>query len=90
MEALQQKLAQLRIFHQDYLDVKALMESFPKPSITMIPYGNAAFREGIFKNPDEIFAPIGAEYFVKMSAAEAALMASRRANSKMLSNHLVS
>lgn len=88
MEALQQKLAQLRIFHQDYLDVKALMESFPKSLISMIPYGNVAFREGVFENPNELFAPIGAEYFVKMSAAEAASMASRRADSKTITSNL--
>jgi len=46
-----------------------------------VPYGNAAFLDGEFHKPDEIFVALGAEYFAKYTAKDALTVLDRRQQS---------
>lgn len=79
-EVLEQKRAQLRVFQQDYLEIKNLLAEFPKSKsrTAMVPHGNVAFLEATFTRTDEIMVALGCEYFAQCSATEAMAVVDRR------------
>lgn len=82
-EVLEQKRAQLRIFQQDYFEIKNLLAEFPKSKArtAMVPHGNVAFMEATFTRTDEIMVALGCEYFAQCSATEAIAVVDRRLES---------